>query len=102
MLRRDGSRIWCRFRARTLTPEDPLARTILSFARIGESTPAQALTPRERQVVSRLARGLTSKETARELGLSPRSVEDVRARLLRKFAVRNSAELLARLTGLDG
>ena len=49
-----------------------------------------------------IAPGETSFRALRELGLSPRSVEDVRARLLRKFAVRNSAELLARLTGLDG
>ena len=102
LLRKDGSRIWCRFRARTLTPSAPLDRVILSFAPIAEAAPKQALTPRERQVVSRLARGMTSKETARDLGLSPRSIEDVRARLLRKFGARNAAELLARLTGLEG
>ncbi len=102
LLRRDGSRIWCRFRARTLTPDAPLARVILSFAPITEAAPRQALTARERQVVSRLARGMTSKETARELGLSPRTIEDVRARLLKKFGARNGAELLARLTGLEG
>ncbi|MGR3586772.1 MAG: LuxR C-terminal-related transcriptional regulator, partial [Pseudooceanicola nanhaiensis] len=58
-----------------------------------------ALTPRERDVVSGLAHGRTSKEIARHLGLSPRTIEDVRARLLRKFEVRNVTELLTRLTG---
>lgn len=101
VLRRDGSRIWCRFRARTLTPEAPLDRTVLSFAVISETAPGVALTARERQVVRLLARGMTSKEVARDLSLSPRTIEDVRARLLRKFEVRNVAELLARLTGVE-
>ncbi len=98
MLRRaDGSRVWCRFRARSLTPDDPLARMVLSFAPIARSAPGPALTPRERDVLEHLARGLTSKEIAQVLGLSPRTVEDVRARLLRKFDVPNAARLLARL-----
>ncbi|MDX5402386.1 MAG: helix-turn-helix transcriptional regulator, partial [Rhodobacterales bacterium] len=58
------------------------------------------LTPRERQVVTWLARGKTSKEIAQVLGLSPRTVEDVRARLMRKFDVRNTGLLLARLSDL--
>ncbi len=101
MLRRDGSRIWCRFRAHTLTPDAPLNRMILSYALLSDTLPAPALTRRERQVVSLLARGMTSKEAARELALSPRTVEDVRARLLRKFGTRNTAELVARFTGLE-
>ncbi len=101
VLRRDGSRVWCRFRARTLTPQAPLDRTVLSFAVISETAPGVALSTRERQVVRLLARGMTSKEVARELSLSPRTIEDVRARLLRKFEVRNVAEMLAHLTGVE-
>ena len=100
MKRADGAMIWCRFRARTLTPEDPLARVVMSFASIQDSPP-QSLSLRERQVLSGLARGLTSKEIARELELSPRTIEDVRARLLRRFEVKNAAELLARMTFID-
>ena len=99
MRRRDGSQIWCRFRAHALVPEAPLARLVMTFAVISDSPPA-ALTPRERQVVGGLGRGLTSKEIARELGLSPRTVEDVRARLLKRFGVKNATELLGRLTYL--
>lgn len=98
--RTDGTRLWVRFRARTLTPEAPLARLVMSFAPLPRPAAAAiALTPRERDVVSGLAHGQTSKEIARGLGLSPRTVEDVRARLIRKFEVRNVTELLTRLTG---
>jgi PAS domain S-box-containing protein len=96
----DGHAVWCRFRARTLTPDDPLARIVMSFAPITPRRDGPALTPRERQVVTWLARGKTSKEIAQILGLSPRTVEDVRARLMRKFEVRNTGLLLARLSDL--
>lgn len=58
-----------------------------------------SLTPRERQVVMLLRKGLTSKEIARNLSISPRTVEDYRATLLAKFEVRNVAELLTHLVG---
>lgn len=102
MLRSDGSRIWCRFRARTLTPHDPLARTVLSFARIDDRFGGPQLTPRERDVLLLLSHGKTSKEIGRALNLSPRTIEDVRARLLKKFQVRSAAALLARLSGFSG
>jgi PAS domain S-box-containing protein len=99
MRRADGSRIWCRFRARTLTPEAPLERIVLSFAPIDTAGEGPKLTAREREVLLLLSKGQTSKEMARVLGLSPRTVEDVRARLLKKFQVKNVAVLLARLSG---
>lgn len=101
MLHRDGSMFWCRFRAHTLTPTDPLGQTVLTFADISETHQTIALTPRERQVVMLLRKGQTSKEIARELSISPRTVEDYRANLLSKFEVKNVAELLVRLVGLE-
>ncbi|WP_136636385.1 PAS and helix-turn-helix domain-containing protein [Pseudooceanicola onchidii] len=94
-----GRAILVRFRARTLTPDRPLARLVMTFAPLTDTTQDRHLTPRERTVIAGLTRGRTSKEIARDLGLSPRTVEDVRARLLRRFGVRNAAELLARLSG---
>lgn len=93
----DGTPFWCRFRAQTLTPDDPLSQVVMSFARIATHADGPALTAREREVVAWLSRGLTSKEIARTLGLSPRTIEDVRARLLRKFSARNAADLLSKL-----
>lgn len=97
MHRADGTPFWCRFRAQTLTPADPLAQVVMSFARIAPHAPGPSLTPREREVVIWLSRGLTSKEIGYTLGLSPRTIEDVRARLLRKFSARNAADLLSKL-----
>lgn len=101
MLHRDGTLFWCRFRAHTLTPDDPLGRTVLSFADISETHSTVKLTPRERQVVMLLRKGNTSKEIARTLSISPRTVEDYRARLLAKFNAKNVAELLAQLVGME-
>lgn len=98
---KDGSVIWCRFRARTLTPQEPMARTVLSYAKLSDTQPPQALSGREREVVMGMTQGLTSKQIAMHLGLSARTVEDVRARLLRKFGVRNSTELLWRFTNVE-
>ena len=98
MQRKDGVPVWCRFRARTLTPEDPLAHLVMSFAQIRDQVDGAQLTRREREVLSWLSRGQTSKEIGRELGLSPRTIEDVRARLLRKFEVKNTSELLSRMS----
>ncbi len=53
------------------------------------------LSPREREVMAQLATGQTAKEIARTLGLSPRTVEMHRARLLRKLGVRTTAQSLA-------
>lgn len=99
--RRDGTQFWCRFRAHALNRDHPLERSILSFALVSDAVPNVTLTLRERQIVMLLSKGGTSKEIGRELGISPRTVEDFRSRLLKKFAVRNSAELLAHLTRVE-
>lgn len=98
---KDGSVIWCRFRAHTLTPEEPLSRAVLSYAKLTVSPAQLALTARERDVVTGLMHGLTSRQISGQLGLSPRTIEDVRARLLRKFGVRNSTELLWHFTNVE-
>ena len=61
--------------------------------------PAQALpgiSPREEEVLSLLADGLTDKEIADRLGISPRTVETHVGSLLNKLGVRNRAEAARR------
>ena len=49
------------------------------------------LTDRERQVLALLAEGSTSKEIAQGLGLSTKTIENHRARILEKLGVANTA-----------
>jgi len=53
----------------------------------------ERLTDRERQVLAGIAAGSTSKIIARQLGLSPRTVEAYRENLMRKLAIRTVAGL---------
>lgn len=53
----------------------------------------ESLTDREREVLSLLARGLSSKEIAIELDISTRTVETHRANLMRKLGVKSVALL---------
>jgi DNA-binding NarL/FixJ family response regulator len=63
-----------------------------------------SLTAREREVLRGIARGLTNKDIATELGISPRTVETHRESLMRKLGIRHVAGLtkLALETGLIG
>jgi len=63
----------------------------------GEATApsgAQSLTEREREVLSWLARGFSSKEVAAQLGISVRTVETHRANLMHKLGVKSVALLI--------
>lgn len=55
------------------------------------------LTHRERDVLRLVASGATAKETGKALGISPRTVEVHRARIMRKLGVRRLVDLV-RLT----
>ncbi len=63
-----------------------------------------ALTPRERDVLECLVRGASSKEIARQLSLSPRTVETHRAHLMTKSGAKSLSTLLrlAILAGFRG
>jgi two-component system response regulator NreC len=52
------------------------------------------LTDREREVLTWLARGLSSREVATELGISVRTVETHRANLMAKLGVKSVAMLI--------
>jgi DNA-binding CsgD family transcriptional regulator len=55
------------------------------------------LSEREQQVLDRLVEGLRTKEIARSLGLSPRTVEIHRSHILRKFGARNAVDLVRKM-----
>jgi RNA polymerase sigma factor (sigma-70 family) len=52
------------------------------------------LTPREREVLEHAVNGLHAKEIAAALGISPRTVEVHKTRIMDKLQVRNIAELV--------
>lgn len=56
--------------------------------------PYGRLTAREREAFHLIAEGLTTKEIARQLGISIKTAENHRARVLAKLGVRNTAELV--------
>lgn len=52
------------------------------------------LTRRERDVLAQVARGASNKEAGRRLGISPRTIEVHRARIMDKLGARNAADLM--------
>ncbi len=53
-----------------------------------------ALTPRERQVLAEIMVGASNKEAGRKLGISPRTIEVHRARIMDKLGAKNAADLV--------
>lgn len=102
MKRRNGELFWCRVIGQALDKLDPFGASVWVFEDISEERPVTAaLTTRERQIAQLLAQGKSSKETGRLLGISYRTVEAHKARLMRKFNVGSSIELMAKLVGLE-
>jgi DNA-binding NarL/FixJ family response regulator len=63
-------------------------------AKAGSFDPHETLTAREREVLQLAAEGKTSPEIARRLHISPRTVENHRANLMRKLGLQNQSELV--------
>ncbi|RYY63736.1 MAG: LuxR family transcriptional regulator, partial [Comamonadaceae bacterium] len=98
--RRDGTLFWCHVVGRALDRSDPFACAVWMFEDLSARRPIAApLTQREREVARELMAGGSSKHIGRALGISPRTVEAHRARLMKKLGVANQAELAARLAG---
>lgn len=100
MKRRNAELFWCHVVGRPLYQDDPFACAVWMVEDISARRPMTArLTLREYQVAQLLSQALTSKQIARELQISPRTVEAHRARLLRKLRVSTPNELLLSLFG---
>lgn len=52
------------------------------------------LTQREREVLQLISNGQSNKEAGRDLGISPRTIEVHRARVMEKLGARNTADLM--------
>ncbi len=100
MKRANGELFWCHVTGRALQSDDPHAAGIWSFEDLSSKRPVTAeLSMREREVAALLVEGKTSKVIARQLELSPRTVEMYRAKLMKKFNAATSSELVHRLLG---
>jgi PAS domain S-box-containing protein len=98
MKRVDGSLFWCHVTGRALDPRDPHARGIWGFEDLSaRRTLTAELTPREREIAALLIDGLTSKLIGRRLGLSPRTVDVYRARLIKKYQAASTPDLIHKL-----
>lgn len=96
-----------------LIPEDIRKAALDAFSRAGKKKSdreieiqnrVSRLSNREREVLQLLAQGMTSKGVAREMGLSDKTIENHRARILGKLEVTNTVAALkiAYTTGLLG
>ncbi|MDB5893542.1 MAG: helix-turn-helix transcriptional regulator [Rhodoferax sp.] len=93
-----GETFWCHVTGRAFNREAPHEAGIWTFEDLSSSRPVKAdLTGREREVAAMLMDGLTSKQIGRQLGISHRTVEIYRARLMRKYGASTTADLVHRL-----
>ena len=93
-----GELFWCHVSGRALDPLRPHAAGIWAFEDLSARRVLKLeLTPREREIAALLVEGLTSKLIGRRLGISPRTVDVYRARLMRKTGAATTPDLVKRL-----
>ncbi|MEX3776847.1 LuxR C-terminal-related transcriptional regulator [Pseudomonas sp. MYb118] len=99
MRRLDGTHFWVTVRGYGFNEDNPYELAAWVFTDVADPASAEkvSLTARERDVAALLVDGLTSKEAAKKLGISPRTVDIHRASLLRKYAVGSTPELIRRI-----
>jgi DNA-binding NarL/FixJ family response regulator len=71
-----------------------ISRVLLDAYLSNAAVPPDPLTPLERQVLQLVAEGHTTKEVARTLGLTIKSAEAHRARIMRKLDIHDTAGLV--------
>ncbi|MBX3379952.1 MAG: response regulator transcription factor [Phycisphaeraceae bacterium] len=71
-------------------------QSVLSTAKPGErgATPIESLSVREREVLAEVAKGYTSQQIADRAGLSVKTVDSYRARLMQKLGLKDRADLM--------
>lgn len=109
MRRMNGELFWVTIRGFTARRQAPYREALWVFTEVrakgtaaDEAVAAQprypplrhSLTPRERDIATLLIQNLTAKEIGRALGISHRTVELHKSRLLRKFEARDTRALV--------
>lgn len=101
MKHRNGHLFWCHVAGRSFSADDPYAHAIWMFEDLSDRRKTNVqLTPRERDVVKLLARGWSSKQVAKSLEISHRTVEAHRMRIGRKLDVSTTVEIVTKFAGL--
>jgi PAS domain S-box-containing protein len=95
---RRGELFWCHVSGRALDPKHPHAAGIWSFEDLSSKRQLKAeLTAREREIAALLIDGLTSKLIGKRLGISPRTVDVYRGRLMKKYEAATTPDLVHKL-----
>lgn len=95
---RAGELFWCHVSGRALDPAHPHAAGIWAFEDLSSRRVLKVdFTAREREISALLIEGLTSKLIGRRLGISPRTVDVYRARLMRKVGAVSTPDLVNKL-----
>lgn len=71
-----------------------ISRTLVDAYLSGTDIPADPLSPREREVLQLVAEGKTTKEVAQVLGISVKTAETHRTKLMRKLEIHETAGLV--------
>ncbi len=96
--KQSGELFWCHVSGRALDPRQPHAAGIWAFEDLSSRRALKVdFTAREREIAALLIEGLTSKLIGKRLGISPRTVDVYRARLMRKVGAASTAELVNKL-----
>ena len=83
---------------RAIVKDGELRKSLGEHERIRQRL--ESLTPREREVLELMAKGKQNKAIAQDLGVSPRTVEIHRARVLQKMEAESIAELVRMMLDL--
>jgi two-component system, LuxR family, response regulator FixJ len=84
---------------RAIVRDGELRQSLGEHARI--KTHLESLTPREREVLDLMTQGKQNKVIAQDLGVSPRTVEIHRARVMEKMNAQSVAELVRMMLDLN-
>ncbi|HEY8509446.1 MAG TPA: response regulator transcription factor [Steroidobacteraceae bacterium] len=84
---------------RALARDERTRKALSEHARIRAHL--ESLTPREREVLNLMTQGKPNKAVANELGISPRTIEIHRARVMEKMGAASIAELVRMMMNLE-